>query len=86
MTSDETLVSIPKKKCHLSACKYPLHRGFVLSDSLLRLVKESKQLDDLFPLLLKEAEERATDLLLKVLDPLVKAPWFFKQQQLLPDA
>lgn len=46
---------------------------FVLSDSLLRLVKESKQLDDLFPLLLKEAEERATDLLLKVLDPLVKA-------------
>lgn len=46
---------------------------FCVSESLLKLVTEAEHLDELMPLLLNEAEERATDLLLKVLDPLVKA-------------
>eukprot|EP00435_Cladocopium_sp_Y103_P043057 s3006_g12.t1 len=46
---------------------------FVVSESLLKLVTEAKHLDELMPLLLNEAEERANDLLLKVLDPLVQA-------------
>lgn len=46
---------------------------FVVSESLLKLVAEAEHLDELMPLLLNAAEERANDLLLKVLDPLVQA-------------
>lgn len=35
---------------------------------------EAEHLDELMPLLLNAAEERANDLLLKVLDPLVQVP------------
>ena len=35
---------------------------------------EAEHLDELMPLLLNEAEERANDLLLKVLHPLVRVP------------
>lgn len=48
--------------------------GFVVSESLLKLVAEAEHLDELMPLLLNAAEERANDLLLKVLDPLVQVP------------
>jgi hypothetical protein len=41
---------------------------------LLKLVAEAEHLDELMPLLLNAAEERANDLLLKVLDPLVQVP------------
>lgn len=46
---------------------------FVVSEPLLKLVAEAEHLDELMPLLLNAAEERANDLLLKVLDPLVQA-------------